>query len=120
MKKLLASTAIVSTLAGVPAVADPTVMVGLTWAFENGGQTGQLGISGRILSDNRRDEWVAAIGGTFYPGSGEFGLDVGAGYTFTNTPVTLSYDFVNNRTQLGLGWADLTDSDQPEVIDYVN
>jgi hypothetical protein len=119
VKKFLMSTAIVGSLAATPALADPTVMIGLSWAFGAGGQAGQLGISGRILSDDKRDEWVGSIGGTYYPGSGEFGVDVGFGYTFSNTPMTFSYDFVNSRAQIGLGWADLTDPDTPEVIDYL-
>ena len=119
MKKLLMSTAIVSSLTAVPAFADPTVMIGLSWAFGGGIQQGELGISGRILSDDKRDKWVGAVGGTYYPGSGEFGFDVGIGYTFSKTPMTLSYDFVNNQALLGLGWADLNDPNTPEVIDYI-
>lgn len=114
MKKLLASTAIVSSLTAAPSFADPTVMIGLSWAFGGGSQQGVLGISGRILSDDERDTWVGAVGGTYYPGSGEFGFDVGIGYTFSNTPLTLSYDLMNNQVLFGLGWADLN----PEVIDY--
>lgn len=119
MKKLLMSTAIVGSLTAAPAFADPTVMIGFSVAFGGGGQQGQLGISGRILSADKRDEWVGAIGGTYYPGSGKFGIDVGMGYTFSNTPMTFSYDLVNNHALLGLGWADLTDPNTPEVIDYV-
>jgi hypothetical protein len=118
MKKLLLSTAIVGSFAAAPAFSDPTLMIGLSWSFGGGAQGGQLGISGRILSDNRRDEWVGAIGGTYYLGSGEFGADVGFGYNFSNTPMTLSYDFLNNQALLGLGWADLTDPNTPEVIEY--
>jgi hypothetical protein len=118
MKKLLMSTAIVGSFAAAPAFSDPTLMVGLSWGFGGGAQDGQLGISGRILSDNRRDELVGAIGGTYYPSSGEFGADVGIGYTFSNTPMTLSYDFLNNQALLGLGWANLTDPSTPETIDY--
>jgi hypothetical protein len=119
MKKLLMTTAIVGSLTAAPVFADPTLMIGLSWTFGGGAQQGELGLSGRILSDDKRDEWVGAIGGTYYPGSGKFGIDVGIGYTFTKTPMTLSYDLVNNQALLGLGWADLTDSNTPEVIDYV-
>jgi hypothetical protein len=114
MKKLLMSTAIIGSFAAAPAFSDPTLMVGLTWGFGSGAQNGQLGISARVLSDDQRDEWVGAIGGTYYPSSGEFGFDVGVGYTFTNTPIMWSYDLINNRMQLGLGWADLNDEIVPD------
>lgn len=114
MKKLLVSTAMVGSLASVPAFADPTVMLGLSWTF-GGSQSGQLGVSARILSDDRRDEFVAAIGGTYYPGANAFGLDVGVGYNWDNHPFTLTYDVLNEGWSVAMGWADLG---EPEVIGY--
>jgi hypothetical protein len=108
MKKLMMSTALAGSLAAAPAFADPTIMVGLSFTF-GGSQSGQLGISGRILSNNQRDAFVGAIGGTYYPGTQAFGLDAGIGYNINNTPITLTYDFVNQSPMFGLGWADLED-----------
>lgn len=113
MKYLLMSTALAGGLAAVPAFADPTIVLGLTFTF-GGSQSGQLGISGRILSDNQRDEWVGAIGGTYYPGTQEFGFDAGIGYNWDNHPITLTYDFVNQGVQVGLGWADLEEDETDE------
>jgi len=106
MKKYLMTTAIVGCLASAPAVADPTVMIGLSWSF-GGAQSGQMGISGRILSDNRADNFVAGIGATYYFGSQEFGVDLGIGYNVGNTPIILSYDFINENVLLSAGWADM-------------
>jgi hypothetical protein len=106
MKKYLMTTAIVGCLAAVPAAADPTVMFGLSWTF-GGAQSGQLGISGRILSDNRADTFVVGAGVTYYLGSQEFGIDAGIGYNVGNTPIVLSYDFINENMLLSAGWADM-------------
>lgn len=113
MKRLLMSTAIAGGLAAAPAFADPTLMLGLSFTF-GGSQSGQLGISGRILSDNKRDQFVAAVGGTFYPGTQQFGFDAGIGYTWDNHPFTLTYDFANQGVQVGLGWADLEADEGPD------
>lgn len=110
MKKLLATTALVGSFAISPAAADPTVSVGLSWSF-SGTQAGQLGISGKIISNNRRDEWTAAVGGTYYPSNSTFGIDIGVGYNFRNMPVTLSYDLLNEGINLGVGWANLGEPD---------
>lgn len=114
MKKLMISTAMAGSLATCPAFADPTVMLGLSWTF-GGSQSGQLGVSARILSGDRRDEFVAAIGGTFYPGADAFGLDVGVGYNWDNHPFTLTYDVLNDGWGLAIGWADLG---EPEDTGY--
>jgi hypothetical protein len=115
MKKLLISTAIAGSLAGIPAVAGPTLWVGATWTF-GGSQAGQLGLGARVLSDNQRDQWVAAAGATFYPGSGYFGYDFGVGYNYGTTPLTVTYDFNSQGLQFGVGWADLVSP--PEEIVY--
>ena len=114
MNNLLTSTAIVGVLAAAPAFADPTAMLGLSWSF-GGTQSGQLGISARILSSDRRDEFVAAIGGTYYPGSETFGLDVGVGYNWEKQTFTFTYDVLNQGWGAALGWADLG---EPEDISY--
>lgn len=114
MRKLLMSTALTGGLAVSPAFADPTVMIGLSWTF-GGSQSGQFGVSGRVLSDNVKEEWVGAVGATYYFGSGEFGVDAGIGYNWENTPITLTYDFLNRGAQIGLGWADLEDPESDDV-----
>jgi hypothetical protein len=113
------TTALVGSLTTLPVHADPTFTIGLSWAFGGGAQKGELGLSARVLSDNKRNKWVAAIGGTYYPKSNKFGVDLGVGYNFRNTPITMSYDFINDQAVLGLGWANLTDPNKPEVIDYL-
>ena len=110
MNKLLQTTAIVGVLSVSPAFADTTAMIGLSWTF-GGSQAGQLGISGRVLSGNQRDEWVGAFGGTYFPGTQTFGVDIGIGYNWENKSFTLTRDLLNDNWQVGLGWADLIDAE---------
>lgn len=104
MKHSLSTTALVTTLLAAPAVADPTYMLGLALNF-GGGET-QLGVTAKILSDNRPEEVVAAAGVTYFF-DGTFGADVGVGYTFDDGAVTLGYDFLNRSPQIAAGWADI-------------
>ena len=106
MKKLLTTTAMVGCLSTAPAFADTTAMIGLSWTF-GGSQAGQIGISGRILGSNKRDDWVGALGGTYFPGTKTFGVDIGIGYNWENKSFTLTRDLLNDNWQVGLGWADL-------------
>ena len=107
MKKYFATTAIVGCLSVVPAFADPTFMLGVTTSF-GGGQSGQVGISARILSERKNDEFTAVAGVTYFPMTNGWGLDAGVGYNFNKkNTASLTYDFLNDGFQLSAGWADL-------------
>jgi len=110
MKKYLGSTALVSCVIASPVWADPTFMVGLTMSF-GGSQGTNVGISGRVLSDNKRDSAVGMAGVTYYPQTGTWGIDAGLGYNFDNTTVGVTYDFMNQNVAISGGWADLADLD---------
>lgn len=105
MKSLAGSTALVTILLTSPVLADPAVMVGLSVNF-GGGEKPAMGLTGKILSSDQPEEVVGAAGATYFF-DGYWGLDAGIGYTFDNSAVTLTYDFLNSRPQLSVGWADI-------------
>lgn len=87
--------------------AEPALMLGATLKF--GGNSGKtsVGMTAKILSDNRKDRGVAALGLSWYPGqSQQFGIDVGLGYVFDGGALTAGYDFIDRAPALGLGWVD--------------
>jgi hypothetical protein len=98
MKKTLSAMSIL-LLSASPAFADPGVFVGLTYNFD-----GAVGIALKVLSTNKQDRAAAALGATYFPQTGKFGLDVGAGYVFKNGAVTFGWDFLNKTPQMGLGY----------------
>jgi len=104
MKSILSTTALVSTLMAMPANADPTYMLGLALNF-GGGET-QLGVTAKVLSDDKPEEIVGAAGVSYFF-DGSWGADVGVGYTFDDGAVTLGYDFLNRSPQVAVGWADI-------------
>lgn len=105
MKSLAGSTALLTLFLSCPVFADPAFMAGLSINF-GGGQQPALGITGKILSSDQPDEVVGAAGATWFF-DGYWGLDAGVGYTFDNSAVTLTYDFLNERPQFSVGWADI-------------
>ena len=108
MKRFLMTTSAAALLGVAPAAADPTFMLGGTFAF-GGGQPAQFGISARVISNNVPDEGVLGAGVTFYPGDGEIGFDVFAGYTFDQGVLGVGYDFAQRQPLVSLGYANLDD-----------
>ncbi|MGL6209389.1 MAG: hypothetical protein ACRC14_06120 [Paracoccaceae bacterium] len=81
------------------------MMIGLSLNF-GGGEKPALGLTGKVLSDDEEDKVVGAAGATYFF-DGYWGIDAGLGYTFDDSAVTLTYDFLNKRPQLSAGWADI-------------
>lgn len=87
--------------------ADPAAFVGVTYAFGNGGSSG-IGLTAKVLSDDKDENGVAALGASYYPFSAQpFGLDVSAGYAFDDAAVLLGWDFLQDSIVLSAGWADI-------------
>lgn len=111
MTRFLMTTS-VAALLGVapvaPVAADAGFMLGGTVAF-GGGQPAQFGISARVISDTSADQGVLGAGATFYPGTGEIGFDVFAGYTFDAGVFGVGYDFARRQPLVSLGHADMAD-----------
>jgi hypothetical protein len=95
-----------SILFASTAQADPAGMLGLSYSFN-----GEFGVTAKILSSSDEDEFVAAVGATYYPFADKsFGLDAGVGYTVEDAATVLSWDFLQEAAQISIGYAD-TDSD---------
>ena len=113
----IVATAIVASTIGTMAVAleelptttttteySPSAFVGVSFAF--GGGASSVGFSTRILSSNKPNEVVGAVGVTFYPWSDDmFGIDLGIGYVGDEFVGTASYDFIQKAPIFSLGVA---------------
>ncbi|MBR9766633.1 MAG: hypothetical protein GYB53_24740, partial [Rhodobacteraceae bacterium] len=86
LRTLFSSTGVAALLVG-PAVADPMVSVGLT--FHLGGD---IGLSASVWSDDREEELVGGLTGTYYFRSGEIGAGVGLGYVADGFVGSVGYD----------------------------
>ncbi len=108
--KLKSTTAIAVILSLVPAVsmADPTYMAGLAFNF-GGGKAASPGVTFKILSDDQAERIVGSLGVTYFLDNGGYvGVDVGAAYLFEDDfAAGLSYDFINARPQVSVGYADV-------------
>ena len=89
MKKLFATTAILSLLATNAALADPAVMLGLSVNFGGGGSAMSPGVTAKVLSSDEQDQAVAAAGVTYFPGEGS---------------ALIGYDLLNQQFQASGGW----------------
>ena len=105
MKKLFATTAILSLLATNAALADPAVMLGLSVNFGGGGSAMSPGVTAKVLSSDEQDQAVAAAGVTYFPGAAKpFGVDISAGYNFNEGSALIGYDLLNQQFQASGGW----------------
>ncbi len=86
-------------------------MLGLSYSFN-----GEFGVTVKVLSSSDEDEFVAAVGATYYPfAKKSFGLDAGVGYTVEDAATVLSWEFLQEAAQVSIGYAD-TDSDDSRPI----
>lgn len=100
MKKAL-GVVLLSLLAST-ARADITYMVGISFTL-----TGEMGVTAKLLTNDKEEEFVAAGGVTYYPFSTSiFGADVSAGYVFENGTITGGWDFLQQIPQVSFGLAD--------------
>jgi hypothetical protein len=113
MKKPLVA-AILSIFAG-GAQADAGAMVGVAYNFGGPASLKNLGFTAKVLTSDREDKWVAALGATLYPWSDKLlGLDVSGGYNFEDSAVLIGYDFLKGQPQISGGWAN-TDDDSSSI-----
>ena len=108
MNKILGSTALTVLLTTSSAFADPTFSIGLAFNF-GGGAPISTGISAKVYSDDKGDSFTGAAGVTYFLDNGGYwGVDAGLGYlTSEDIALSLTYDFLNNRPQFGIGVADI-------------
>lgn len=116
MKKLFATTAILSLLATNAALADPAVMLGVSVNF-GGGSAISPGITAKVLSSDEQDQAVAAAGVSFFPlAASRFGVDVSAGYNFNEGTALIGYDFLNQQIQVSGGWVNTREDEAEEEL----
>ena len=89
--------------AASPAFADVNVMLGGTVSFGANRGT-ELGVTVRLLENNRAHESTLGAGVTFYPQSGNVGIDVFAGYLMDHSVFGFGYDLVQGGPIMSFGY----------------
>lgn len=116
MKKPLVAAILSIFAAG--AQADTGVMIGVAYNFSGQASLNNLGFTAKILTSDKEDKWVAALGATLYPWSAQmFGVDVSGGYNFEDSAVLIGYDFLKGAPQISGGWANTDDGSNPPPQD---
>ena len=85
------------------AQADAGFMLGISHNF--GGSTG---LTFKVLSSNKQDRGVVALGVSYFPGddNNKFGVDLGVGYNFRRGAATVGWDFLHQQVQAAIGFSD--------------
>ena len=109
MSKILAAMAAFLSTGLSPALADPTFMLGGTVTFGANRGT-DLGVTLRLLENDRPDESTLGAGVTYYPRSDTVGIDVFAGYLLDNSVFGFGYDFVQNAPVVSFGVVNTSDN----------
>ena len=98
------SAVLATTLAlATPALADPTVGLGLSFSF--GGGKPQTGVGLRVFSNDKRDSFVGSVGVDYMFGTQSFRGTLGGAYLGNNTYLGLDMgmDFNGGGFGFGLG-----------------
>jgi len=82
---------------------------GISYNF--GASAADWGITAKVLSDDDANTGVVGAGVSYFPFAEEkkFGADLSGGYLFENGAVTLGWDFLQWKPQLGLGYLNTED-----------
>ena len=101
-----------SVFASTPVIADAGVFVGIVYDFGSGSASqSDLGISLKVVSDDKTGKAVGALGVSYFPTSvNRLGADISIGYTlddvFDDSVITVGYDIFNKKPQVGIGYMD--------------
>lgn len=110
MKKPLVAAILSIFAAG--AQADAGVMLGVSYNFSGPASLNNLGFTAKVLSSDKEDKWVGALGVSFYPWSDkQLGLDLSGGYNFEDSALLIGYDFLKGAPQISAGWSNTDDDD---------
>ena len=100
-----------------PAMADPSLGVGLNFTFGSGQVNTGIGV--RVFSDDEEDSAALSLGLDYMFGSGALRTSVGAAYLMDNSYVEVNggYDFGLGvfNAGVGFGFADTDDPIEPAV-----
>jgi hypothetical protein len=108
MKKIVLAATV--ALTAMSAHADVGGFVGITYAF---GSSSGFGFTLQATSSRHEDRGVAAVGVSYYPSAGKFGIPVGVGYQGKHAAGILSYDFLLNAPAVSGGYVDTRTDSQP-------
>lgn len=85
--------------------ADAGYFVGLSFLLDGNVSEKNIGFTAKVLNSDKHDEWKAAVGASIYPWNNDkFGLDLGAGYMTNHTGGFVSYDLLQAKPVVSLGW----------------
>jgi hypothetical protein len=102
VKHILALAAGAFASVAAPAHADVNLMLGGTLTFGANRGT-ELGVSLRLLENNRAHESTLGAGVTYYPQSNNVGVDVFAGYLMDHSVFGFGYDLVQGAPVMSFG-----------------
>ncbi len=75
-------------------------------SYTLGASLGNLGVTAKVISDNEEDTAIVGAGVDFYPfaAGNKFGIDISAGYLFTDFALTIGWDFLQKKPQFSAGY----------------
>ena len=75
-------------------------------SYTLGASLGNLGVTAKVISDNEEDTAIVGAGVDFYPfaAGNKFGIDISAGYLFTDFAMTIGWDFLQKKPQFSAGY----------------
>jgi hypothetical protein len=97
-----------SLFASTSVMADAGVFVGVVYEF---GPKPDIGLSLKVVSDDKTDKAVGALGVSYFPSSThKLGADISVGYTLDDvlddSVITVGYDIFKKKPQVGIGYMD--------------
>jgi hypothetical protein len=102
MKKSLPAAAATVLAMSLPAAADPTIGIGLSFAFQGGSNT-EAGVGLRLFSDNRADSFAGSLGVDYLFKSKRLRPTVGLAYLGSDAYLSVDMGFGGEGLDFGLG-----------------
>ncbi len=86
------------------AQAEVSGFFGLSYTL--GASLDNLGVTAKVMSDDEEDTAIVGAGVDFYPFAegNKFGIDISAGYLFTDFALTIGWDFLQKKPQFSAGY----------------
>ncbi len=104
IKQLLMFVATSTSTVSV-SVADPTYMIGVNISL-----SGDVGVTAKLLHDDRKGSVVAAFGASYFPFAEEqFDVDLGVGYNFDHVTPVVSWGVFKSDVLFNIGYSGTDD-----------
>ena len=97
------------------AYGGPQAMFGLSYTWGGSVGAGNVGLSVKVISDNKKDKVIAAAGATYYPWAPvkKFGADLSGGYLFDSFALTGGWDFLQSDWIVSAGYVNTIEENEP-------